>query len=65
MNTRVRDILEHMLEDALDAMKFAEEVGDVEAFSYNKLYRKAIIMSILNIGELAKNLPQEFKPVNP
>ena len=64
MNTRVRDILEHMLEDALDAMKFAEEVGNVEAFSSNKLYRKAIIMSILNIGELAKNLPQEFKSVH-
>ena len=61
MNARVQNILEHMLEDAQDAINFAAEVGDVDAFSSNKLYRKAVIMSILNIGELAKNLPQEFK----
>ena len=64
MNIRVRNILEHMLEDALDAMKFVEEVSTVEAFSTNKLYRKAVIMSILNIGELAKNLPDDFKSVH-
>ena len=61
MNIRVRNILEHMLEDALDIVNFAKEVGGICAFSTNKLYRKAIIMSILNIGELAKQLPQEFK----
>jgi uncharacterized protein with HEPN domain len=61
MNLKTKSILEHMLEDALDAMKFANEVGTVEAFSVNKLYRKAVIMSILNIGELAKNLPPDFK----
>jgi len=64
MNVRTQSILEHMLDDASDAMKFAEEVGTADAFSSNKLYRKAIIMSILNIGELAKNLPQEFKAAN-
>jgi len=53
-----------MLDDVVDAMKFAEEVGGLEAFSSNKLYRKAIIMSILNIGELTKKLPQEFKIAN-
>ena len=61
MNIRVRSILEHMLDDALDAMKFTEEIGNAEAFSENSLYRKAVVMSILNIGELAKNLPQDFK----
>ena len=50
-----------MQEDALDIVNFAKEVGNAYAFSNNKLYRKAIIMSILNIGELAKKLPQEFK----
>jgi len=53
-----------MLEDALDALKFVEEVGSLEDFSANKLYRKAVIMSILNIGELAKNLPQDYKAFN-
>ena len=61
MNIRVQSILEHMLEDAQDAVKFAKEIGSAEAFSANKLYRKAVIMSILNIGELAKNLPQDYK----
>jgi len=64
MNLKIRSILEHMLENALDAMKFTNDVGTVEAFSVNKLYRKAVIMSILNIGELAKNLPHDFKVAN-
>ncbi|MCL1820627.1 MAG: DUF86 domain-containing protein [Oscillospiraceae bacterium] len=61
MNIRTRNILEHMLDDALDIIKFTDEIDDVEAFSSNRLYRKAVVMSILNIGELAKNLPQDFK----
>ena len=64
MSIRVQNILEHMLEDVLDAMRFAKEVGNVDDFSSNKLYRKAVIMSILNIGELAKSLPPEFKIVH-
>lgn len=65
MDIRTRNILEHMLEDANDAIKFATEVGTLEAFSENKLYRKAVVMSILNIGELAKTLPQDFKLAHP
>ena len=61
MNIKVRSILEHMLEDALDASKFIEGFSNADTFSADKLYRKAVIMSILNIGELAKNLPNEFK----
>ena len=33
MSFRVRSILEHMLEDAFDAMDFAGRVGNVDAFS--------------------------------
>lgn len=61
MNLRVKSILEHMLEDAFDAMQFAVDVGTPEALATDRRNRKAIIMSILNIGELAKNLPQEYK----
>jgi len=53
-----------MLDDTLDTIKFAEEIGNIDAFSSNKLYRKAIIMSILNIGELAKNLSPEYKLIH-
>ena len=61
MDMRTRDILEHMLEDVQDTIKFANEIGSADALSLNRLYRKAVIMSILNIGELAKQLPQEYK----
>jgi uncharacterized protein with HEPN domain len=61
MNLRVKNILEHMLEDTLDAMQFALDVATPQALSTDRRNRKAIIMSILNIGELAKNLPQEYK----
>jgi len=50
-----------MLEDAQDAIKFASEAGSVDVFSSNKMIYKAVVMSILNIGELTKHLPQEFK----
>ena len=61
MSNRTQTILEYMLEDALDVVKFVDEIKSQEALSNNSLYRKAVIMSILNIGELAKKLPQEFK----
>jgi uncharacterized protein with HEPN domain len=61
MNTGVRSILEHVLDDAQDAIKFADEAGCIDVFSSNKMIYKAVIMSILNIGELVKHLPQEYK----
>ena len=61
MNTRVRSILEHILDDTQDAIKFANEAGSIEIFSSNKMIYKAVVMSILNIGELVKHLPQEYK----
>lgn len=61
MNERVESILEHMLEDAEDIIMFAEEAGSLEAFSKDVKTRKAIIMSLLNIGELANQLPTEYK----
>jgi len=61
MNNRVHSILEHMLEDTQDAIKFANEAGSMSIFSSNKMICKAIVMSILNIGELTKHLPQDYK----
>jgi len=61
MDIRTQVVLEHMLEDSLDIEQFIKEIDSPEALSVNKLYRKAVIMSILNIGESVKNLPQEFK----
>jgi len=53
-----------MLEDAQDAVKFADEVESADELASNRLYRKAVVMSILNIGELTKHLPDEFKSEN-
>jgi|GEM_PF-5431816 len=52
MNVKIQSILEHMLADATDAMQFAEAVGDIAAFSSNKLYRK-------NLNHQTKKYPGE------
>jgi len=61
MNVRTRSVLEHMLEDVDDVIVFSCDINDVKEYSSDKLRRKAIIMSLLSIGELAKQLPEEFK----
>ena len=60
MNERVETILEHMTEDAKDIIAFTLKAGSFESFCQDTMVRKAIIMSLLNIGELAKHLPDEF-----
>jgi lincosamide nucleotidyltransferase A/C/D/E len=50
-----------MFEDTQDAIQFADEAGSLDVFSSNKMICKAVVMSILNIGELTKHLPQEYK----
>jgi len=60
MNTRVKSILEHMLEDANDAILFINETKTLENFIKDKKTCKAVIMSLLNIGELANHLPADF-----
>jgi uncharacterized protein with HEPN domain len=53
-----------MIDDAKDAVKFAEQIGSIDAFTEDTLYRKAIMMSIINIGELANHLPADFTREN-
>jgi uncharacterized protein with HEPN domain len=65
MNERVESILEHMLEDAEDIITFADDVGSLEEFSKDVKTRKAIIMSLLNIGELSNQLPSEYRLAHP
>jgi len=49
-----------MLEDANDAISFANEIGSLENFTKDAKTRKAVVMSLLNIGELANHLPLDF-----
>ncbi len=60
-NERTRRILILIRENCEDTIAFADRAASFEAFCENKLVRKAIVMSIINIGELTKKLPDEFK----
>ena len=60
MNERIRSILEHILEDAKDIIAFSQSAGTLEELRGNSLIKKGIVMSLLNIGELASKLPKEF-----
>ena len=64
MNVKIKNILEHMFEDASDIALFTQKLKNAVELSENRLYRKAIVMSILNIGELVKNLPDNFKQLH-
>jgi uncharacterized protein with HEPN domain len=54
-----------MLEDAQDITTFYAEAGSFEVFSSDVKTQKAVIMSLLNIGELANHLPEEYREANP
>lgn len=56
----VKSILEHMLEDAKDIIAFTQTAGSLNELRKNSLIKKGVVMSLLNIGELASKLPNEF-----
>ena len=64
MKERVKSILEHMLEDAKDLIAFSRAAGSLKELRKNSLIKKGIVMSLLNIGELASKLPSEFTDVH-
>jgi uncharacterized protein with HEPN domain len=45
-------------------MAFAEQAGSFGEFTKNRMIRKAVVMSIINIGEMARRLPEDFKTAN-
>ncbi|MCL2446051.1 MAG: DUF86 domain-containing protein [Oscillospiraceae bacterium] len=61
MNDKDRTILEHMIEDACDIINFSIDLSNVHDLIKFRMHRKAIVMSILNIGELTKQLSLTFK----
>lgn len=52
-----RPILLHILEDLQDIEHFTR-VADKEEFRINSMLRKAVCMSLLNIGEVSRQLPE-------
>lgn len=65
MSERIRSILEHMLEDAKDIIVFSKAVSTLEELRKNTLIKKGVVMSLLNIGELANKLSSEFTDEHP
>ena len=61
MDDKTDYILELIKENAGDIMLFAEKAGGADVFGTDRILRKAIFMSIINIVNLAKKLPDEFK----
>lgn len=54
------DVLRHMLEDVDDILNFIKDT-DFEKFKSDHLVRKAVCMSLINIGELTKSLSSSYK----
>jgi uncharacterized protein with HEPN domain len=57
------NILLHMYDDITDIINFTKDI-DFNNFVENSLIRKAVCMSLINLGELSKLLSPEFKAKN-
>jgi uncharacterized protein with HEPN domain len=56
-------ILSKIQNDAQDILEFIQG-HDLDSFIANKVLKKAVVMSILNIGELVKHLSTDFQMTN-
>lgn len=56
---RIDVVLAHIAEDCEDIRQFIAGIDEAQ-FIQSKLVIKAVCMSLVNIGELVKSLPQEF-----
>lgn len=61
---RVRSILLHIMDDLQDIRSFIAGMSQ-EAFSASPLVKKAVCMSLINIGELSRELPESLKDRHP
>ena len=60
---RIDTILRHIQEACQDIQAFTDGL-DERSFLENKLVRNAVGMSLINIGELVKSLPMDFRETN-
>lgn len=61
---RTKIVLLHIMEDLRDIETFISKSTLLE-FSENALVKKAVCMSLLNIGEMIALIPEELKNLNP
>ncbi|MBS4055605.1 MAG: DUF86 domain-containing protein [Thermaerobacter sp.] len=57
---RAKAILSHILLDLIDIRAFTKEVTR-EQFDSSSLIKKAVCMSLINVGELSRELTDEVK----
>ena len=66
--------MEHKERNETIRQKLLEEIADIEAFtadrslealSADKMWQKAIVMSLINIGELSKALTEDYQATMP
>mgnify|MGYP002622363860 CR=1 FL=1 len=57
---RTRVVLQHILEDLRDIGAFMGDLSK-DQFESNSLVKKAVVMSLINIGELSRQLPDSVK----
>lgn len=61
---RVNAILDHIKACCEDIFEFVKDMS-LEDFLHNKLVRNAVGMSLINIGELVKALPINYRDTHP
>ena len=61
---RINVIFDHIRECCEDIFEFVRDMT-LEDFLSNKLVRNAVWMSLINIGELVKALPIEYRNAHP
>ena len=59
------DYIEHMIEDCADIIEAIKLVNSVDEFKQNRIIHKAVIYSLLNLGELCKTLSESEKEMHP
>ena len=60
MNRMLIDVLTYMIEDCEDIENAINRVGTIDNMDSDRPLRKAIVFSILNLGELTKLLEQHL-----
>lgn len=61
---RTKTILLHILEDLRDIEQFIQGISK-EEFKANSMVKKAVCMSLLNIGEMTRQLPEALTKKHP
>ena len=57
--------MEHMIEDCADIIDALKLINSVDEFKQNRIIHKAVIYSLLNLGELCKTLSESEKEMYP